>query len=295
MRRVQARAVAARREDPDRLGHLRSRCGCYRPPAHFLQRRLRSTNHQWYARATWRTVGAGRSAIDRGPLLAGAVVGAKVRHDASPLPLEDRRRCRAAAGRRLVWRPRPGAARDRRMAGAGLELPDLAGAPRRAPRPRARAAGRRLDLAAIVVADPINIRYATDSANMQVWCLHNPVRYAFVATEGPVILFDSGCAHLSDHLAPNRRGPAGARLVLISTAARGSPSTPGAGRRRSRSWSGRTAAATAGSRSTRPTGPGSPRLRPRVSSCTTARRSWSTRARANRGRDQGHALRDRHL
>jgi Xaa-Pro dipeptidase len=53
-----------------------------------------------------------------------------------------------------------------------------------------------------VVADPINLRYATDSANMQVWCLHNPVRYAFVATEGPVILFDfHGCAHLSDHLA----------------------------------------------------------------------------------------------
>jgi Xaa-Pro aminopeptidase len=36
---------------------------------------------------------------------------------------------------------------------------------------------------------------------MQVWCLHNPVRYAFVATAGPVIVFDfHGCAHLSAHL-----------------------------------------------------------------------------------------------
>ena len=35
---------------------------------------------------------------------------------------------------------------------------------------------------------------------MQVWCLHNPARYAFVATEGPVIVFDfHGCEHLSAH------------------------------------------------------------------------------------------------
>ena len=81
----------------------------------------------------------------------------------------------------------------------GLELPDLARCGL-SPGPRARAAGAR-DYAGIVVTDPINVRYATDSANMQVWCLHNPVRYAFVATEGPVIVFDfHGCAHLSAHL-----------------------------------------------------------------------------------------------
>src|SRR5919106_208547 len=58
-----------------------------------------------------------------------------------------------------------------------------------------------LDYAGIVVTDPTNVRYATDSANMQVWCLHNAARYAFVATEGPIILFDfHGCAHLSAHL-----------------------------------------------------------------------------------------------
>src|SRR3546814_18494334 len=33
---------------------------------------------------------------------------------------------------------------------------------------------------------------------MQVWCLHNAVRYVFVPTEGPVVLFDfHNCAHLS--------------------------------------------------------------------------------------------------
>ncbi|MFZ4660780.1 MAG: M24 family metallopeptidase [Caldilineaceae bacterium] len=59
-----------------------------------------------------------------------------------------------------------------------------------------------LDYAGIVVVDPMNIRYAVDAANMQVWTLHNPMRYCFIPTEGPVILFDySGCGHLSNHLA----------------------------------------------------------------------------------------------
>ena len=35
-------------------------------------------------------------------------------------------------------------------------------------------------------------------SNMQVWCLHNATRYVFVATEGPVVLFDYAQAvHLS--------------------------------------------------------------------------------------------------
>jgi len=55
------------------------------------------------------------------------------------------------------------------------------------------------DCAGAVLFDPINIRYATDVVNMQVWCLHNPARYAFVASEGPVVLFEfPGCAHLCE-------------------------------------------------------------------------------------------------
>jgi Xaa-Pro dipeptidase len=82
----------------------------------------------------------------------------------------------------------------------GLELPDLAALRHdRLARLRRQLAAR--DLAGIVVCDPINVRYATDSTNMQVWCLHNPVRYAFVATDGPVVVFDfHGSAHLSAHL-----------------------------------------------------------------------------------------------
>jgi Xaa-Pro aminopeptidase len=48
----------------------------------------------------------------------------------------------------------------------------------------------RLDYGAAVLFDPINIRYATGTRNMQVWTQHSPDRYAFVAADGPVILFD---------------------------------------------------------------------------------------------------------
>lgn len=58
---------------------------------------------------------------------------------------------------------------------------------------------RQRDYAGILLYDPLNIRYATDTSNMQVWTMHNKVRYAFVPTEGPVVLFDfHNCAHLSD-------------------------------------------------------------------------------------------------
>ena len=57
---------------------------------------------------------------------------------------------------------------------------------------------RQADVAGALFLDPINIRYATDTTNMQVWCLHNPTRYVFVATEGPVILFEfATCEHLA--------------------------------------------------------------------------------------------------
>jgi Xaa-Pro dipeptidase len=94
----------------------------------------------------------------------------------------------------------PGALVTGEWAALGLELPDMpAMRAYRLARVREQLAAR--DYAGILVTDPINTRYATDSTNMQVWCLHNPVRYAFVATDGPVIVFDfHGSAHLSAHL-----------------------------------------------------------------------------------------------
>jgi Xaa-Pro aminopeptidase len=60
---------------------------------------------------------------------------------------------------------------------------------------------RRRDLAGCLLFDPVNIRYATDSRNMAVWTLHYRCRYCFIATDGPVVLFDfHRCDHLSDGL-----------------------------------------------------------------------------------------------
>lgn len=85
-------------------------------------------------------------------------------------------------------------------AALGLELPDLA-VMRQFRLERIRQKLRELDYAGIVLYDPLNVRYATDSTNMQLWTSHNTVRYCFVATEGPVVLFDfHGCGHLSIHL-----------------------------------------------------------------------------------------------
>lgn len=66
---------------------------------------------------------------------------------------------------------------------------------------RVRAQLRRHDYGGCVLFDPLNLRYTTDCRNMAVWTLHNAVRYAFIATEGPVVLFDfHNCEHLSAHL-----------------------------------------------------------------------------------------------
>jgi Xaa-Pro aminopeptidase len=57
---------------------------------------------------------------------------------------------------------------------------------------------RQHDCAAGLFYDPVNIRYALDSSNMQVWTLHNPMRYALIFAEGPAILFEfKGCDHLA--------------------------------------------------------------------------------------------------
>ena len=48
------------------------------------------------------------------------------------------------------------------------------------------------DYGAALLADPINIRYATDTHTFNVWTLHAPGRYVFVPVDGPVVLFEYG-------------------------------------------------------------------------------------------------------
>ena len=57
------------------------------------------------------------------------------------------------------------------------------------------------DYGAALLADPINIRYATDTHTFNVWTLHAPGRYVFVPVDGPVVLFEYGtCMYLQDGL-----------------------------------------------------------------------------------------------
>ncbi len=56
---------------------------------------------------------------------------------------------------------------------------------------------RQHDCAAILLYDPVNIRYAFDCSNMQVWTAHNAIRYALIFADGPGIMFEfKGCEHL---------------------------------------------------------------------------------------------------
>jgi Xaa-Pro aminopeptidase len=66
---------------------------------------------------------------------------------------------------------------------------------------RLRAELAKRDLAGALLSDPMNLRYATGARNMAVWTMHAPGRYVFVATDGPVVLFEFGaCFHLNDDL-----------------------------------------------------------------------------------------------
>ncbi|WP_199256790.1 aminopeptidase P family N-terminal domain-containing protein [Alteribacillus sp. YIM 98480] len=52
---------------------------------------------------------------------------------------------------------------------------------------------------ACLLFDPMNVKYATGTRNMEVYIRRNPGRYVFIPVEGPVILFDyDNCEHLSE-------------------------------------------------------------------------------------------------
>jgi Xaa-Pro aminopeptidase len=82
---------------------------------------------------------------------------------------------------------------------ADLALPDL-GLVRRYRLERVRQQLRAADCDGILLYDPLNVRYATDTTNMSLWTMHNAVRYAYVATDGPVVVFEfSDAEFLSAH------------------------------------------------------------------------------------------------
>ena len=55
--------------------------------------------------------------------------------------------------------------------------------------------------AAMLLYDPVNIRYAFDSSNMSVWTMHNAARYALIFADGPGIMFEfHGAEHVNHNL-----------------------------------------------------------------------------------------------
>ena len=80
-----------------------------------------------------------------------------------------------------------------------LDLPDMA-VVRQWRLQRVCDALKKRDIAAAVFFDPLNIRYASDSTNMQLWTSHNAARYCFVSADGWLLVFDyHDCEHLSAH------------------------------------------------------------------------------------------------
>ncbi|MGC6439713.1 MAG: dimethylsulfonioproprionate lyase DddP [Candidatus Puniceispirillaceae bacterium] len=85
-------------------------------------------------------------------------------------------------------------------AAAGLTAPDMP-ALREYRLSRLQDQIKKHDVAGLLLFDPLNIRYATDTTNMQLWTAHNAARACFVPAEGKVILWDfHNCEHLSAHL-----------------------------------------------------------------------------------------------
>ncbi len=66
---------------------------------------------------------------------------------------------------------------------------------------RLRARMKDWDCGALLLYDPVNIRYAFDCSNMSIWTMHNPSRYALILADGPAIMFEfEGAEHVNDGL-----------------------------------------------------------------------------------------------
>ena len=76
-------------------------------------------------------------------------------------------------------------------AAAGLECPDLQEM-RRHRWERLTAAIVERDLAGLLMYDPLNIRYATDTTHMQLWAAHNPFRACLLLADGHMVLWEYG-------------------------------------------------------------------------------------------------------
>ncbi|MFK7751145.1 MAG: dimethylsulfonioproprionate lyase DddP [Sedimentitalea sp.] len=106
---------------------------------------------------------------------------------------------------------------------AGLALPDL-------PAMRAYRLARLTDhivardYGGLLMFDPLNIRYATDSTNMQIWNMHNPFRAVLVCADGYMVIWDyKNAPFLSTFNPLVREQRSGASMFYFSTGDKGDP------------------------------------------------------------------------
>ncbi|MBF9036598.1 M24 family metallopeptidase [Rhodobacterales bacterium HKCCE2091] len=100
---------------------------------------------------------------------------------------------------------------------AGLPLPDLP-AMRAFRLNRIVARLQERDYAGVLVFDPMNIRYATDATNMQLWNTHNPFRACLVTADGHMVLWEyRNSPFLADHNPLVREVRSGASMFYFST------------------------------------------------------------------------------
>ncbi len=75
------------------------------------------------------------------------------------------------------------------------------GAVRRYRRDRVRAEMAARDIAALIISDPVNVRYTTGARNMQVFTSRNtPSRYLVLTADRSILFEFTGCEHLADDL-----------------------------------------------------------------------------------------------
>jgi len=103
---------------------------------------------------------------------------------------------------------------------AGLECPDLP-AMRQFRLDRIVAGLVERDLDAVLLFDPLSIRYATDTTHMQLWNSHNPFRACLVTSDGYMVLWEyGGYAYMSGYNPLVREVRAGASFFYFATGQR---------------------------------------------------------------------------
>ena len=84
------------------------------------------------------------------------------------------------------------------------------------------------DFGGVLMFDPLNIRYATDSTNMQLWNTHNPFRACLVCADGHMVLWDyKNSPFLADHNPLVQEVRSGASMFYFSTGDHGERAAEG--------------------------------------------------------------------